>query len=82
MNVSTRFRAVHQWLEWLRRQGDADAVAAVETCLHDVPALLALEGNKPVCTAAEAAHAEAQLQAFVAILPARLARARGAGALA
>ncbi|MDR7008867.1 FUSC family protein [Paraburkholderia strydomiana] len=76
--VNTEFINVsHQWLERLRWQGDADADAAVETCLYDVPALLALEVTKPVRTAAEAAHAEVPLQAFVAVLPGRLARARG-----
>jgi uncharacterized membrane protein YccC len=76
MNVSTRFRALHQWLGRLRGQGNADAVEAIETCLRDVPALLALPDNKPVRTAADASHAEAQLRGFVAILPGRLAYTR------
>jgi len=76
MNVSTRFRVLHQWLERLRGHGDAAAVAALETYLQDVPALLVLKENEPVRTAADAAHAEVRLQAFVASLPGRLARAR------
>jgi uncharacterized membrane protein YccC len=76
MNVSTRFRALHQWLGRLRGQGSAHVVDAIETCLRDVPALLALPDNKPVRTATDAAHAEAQLRVFVASLPGRLSYAR------
>jgi uncharacterized membrane protein YccC len=77
MNVSTRFRALQQWLGRLRGQGNnADAVDAIETCLRDVPALLALPVNKPVRTATDASQAEAQLREFVVILPGRLADTR------
>ncbi|WP_321910262.1 FUSC family protein [Paraburkholderia sp. J11-2] len=76
MNVSTRFQALRQWLGWLRGRGSADVVIAIEACLRDVPPLLALPDNNPVGTAADAAHTEAQVQVFVAILPGRLSDTR------
>jgi uncharacterized membrane protein YccC len=76
MNVSTRFRALHHWLGRLRTEGGTAPVEAIESCLRDVPPLLARPDNEPVRSAADAAHAEAQLRAFREVLHARLGLAR------
>ncbi|WP_206997709.1 FUSC family protein [Trinickia mobilis] len=76
MNVSTRFRALQQWLGRIQAQGGAAVVDAIDACLRDVPPLLAKPDNEPIGSAADAAHAVSQLQAFRGSLPKRLSLSR------
>jgi uncharacterized membrane protein YccC len=82
MTASTRFHALHQLMNRLRTAGTpgaAIAIAALEPYFREIAPLLAKSGE-PVLSAADAAHAAAQLDAFRAALPARV-RATRAGLL-
>jgi uncharacterized membrane protein YccC len=85
MTASTRFHALHQLMNRLRTAGAtgtpgaAIAIAALEPYFREIAPLLAKSGE-PVLSAADAAHAAAQLDTFRAALPARV-RATRAGLL-
>jgi uncharacterized membrane protein YccC len=85
MTASTRFHALHQLMNRLRTAGNtgntgaASAIAALEPYFKEIAPLLEKSGE-PVLSAADAAHAAAQLDAFRAALPARV-RATRAGLL-
>ncbi|CAD6559680.1 FUSC family protein [Paraburkholderia sabiae] len=73
MTVSTRFHALHQLMNRLRVSNAAGATAAVdalEPYFREISPLLSKSGE-PVLTAADAAHAAAQLEAFKTDLPKR-----------
>lgn len=76
MNVSTRLRALQQWLNRMRAEGSLAAVDAIQTCLADIPELLVKPNKDPVRCAADAAHVESQLLAFRSALPGCLGSAR------
>ncbi|MBN3755946.1 FUSC family protein [Paraburkholderia sp. Tr-20389] len=74
MMVSTRFHALHQLMNRLRvsdTAGTTAAVDALEPYFREISPLLSKSGE-PVLTAADAAHAAAQLEAFKADLPKRV----------
>jgi uncharacterized membrane protein YccC len=78
MMVSTRFHALQQLMNRLRASGVAGATAAVETLephFREIAPLMSKSGE-PVLTAADAAHAAAQLEAFKAELPKRVRASR------
>ncbi|KAA1006852.1 FUSC family protein [Paraburkholderia panacisoli] len=75
MTASTRFHALHQLMNRLRNTGAASAIAALEPYFKEIAPLLAKSGE-PVLSAADAAHAAAQLDAFRAALPARVRATR------
>ncbi|SIT48698.1 Fusaric acid resistance protein conserved region [Paraburkholderia ribeironis] len=80
MSASTRFHALHQLLNRLRAagtRGASDAVAALEPYFKEIAPLLAKSGE-PVLSAADAAHAAAQLDAYKAELPRRMRATRAA----
>ncbi|MFT4064145.1 FUSC family protein [Paraburkholderia sp.] len=82
MTASTRFHALHQLMNRLRAnsangtQGAAIAIAALEPYFREIAPLLAKSGE-PVLSAADAAHAAAQLDAYKAELPRRVRATRG-----
>ncbi|ACC70765.1 FUSC family protein [Paraburkholderia phymatum] len=78
MTVSTRFHALHQLMNRLRVSDTAGATAAVDALVpyfREISPLLSKSGE-PVLTAADAAHAAAQLEAFKADLPRRVCATR------
>lgn len=78
MTVSTRFHALHQLMNRLRVSNAAGATAAVdalEPYFREISPLLSKSGE-PVLTAADAAHAAAQLEAFKTDLPKRVRATR------
>ncbi|EKS70251.1 fusaric acid resistance protein fusB, fusC, fusD [Burkholderia sp. SJ98] len=78
MNVTTRVRALHQWLLRLRATEGGVVVDLIESCLQEIPSLLVTAEGQPVRNAAEAKYAAEQLLAFNAALPSRLANTRSA----
>ncbi|HZZ12991.1 MAG TPA: FUSC family protein, partial [Paraburkholderia sp.] len=78
MTASTRFHALHQLMNRLR---DTDtsaarvAIDALEPYFKEIAPLLAKSGE-PVLTAADAAHAAAQLESYKADLPRRVRATR------
>ncbi|WP_109483216.1 FUSC family protein [Paraburkholderia sp. C35] len=80
MTASTRFHALHQLMNRLRASGTAGAtaaVAAIEPYFREIAPLLSKSGE-PVLTAADAAHAAAQLETFKTGLPDRMRASRAA----
>ncbi|WP_144110736.1 FUSC family protein [Paraburkholderia sp. BCC1886] len=90
MTASTRFHALHQLMNRLRDAANADAanadvpgagaaiaVEALEPYFKEIAPLLAKSGE-PVLSAADAAHAAAQLDAYKAELPKRVRATRAA----
>ncbi|WGS48783.1 FUSC family protein [Paraburkholderia sp. D15] len=80
MTASTRFHALHQLMNRLRdadTHGAAIAIDALEPYFKEIAPLLARSGE-PVLSAADAAHAAAQLAAYKAELPKRVRATRGA----
>ncbi|MFM0737147.1 FUSC family protein [Paraburkholderia xenovorans] len=79
MTASTRFHALHQLMNRLRDAGAgggaAVAVGALEPYFKEIAPLLARSGE-PVLSAADAAHAAAQLDAYKADLPKRVRATR------
>ncbi|SEJ53317.1 FUSC family protein [Paraburkholderia diazotrophica] len=75
MTVSTRFHALHQLMNRLRAAGATAAVAALEPYFREIAPLLSKSGE-PVLTAADAAHAAAQLETYKAELPKRVRATR------
>jgi uncharacterized membrane protein YccC len=81
MTASTRFHALHQLMNRLRAtsasgtDGSAIAIAALEPYFREIAPLLAKSGE-PVLSAADAAHAAAQLDAYKAELPKRVRATR------
>ncbi|MDR6419567.1 putative membrane protein YccC [Paraburkholderia phenoliruptrix] len=80
MTASTRFHALHQLMNRLREAGThgaAIAIDALEPYFREIAPLLAKSGE-PVLSAADAAHAAAQLDAYKAELPRRVRATRAA----
>lgn len=80
MTASTRFHALHQLMNRLRdagTHGAAIAIDALEPYFKEIAPLLAKSGE-PVLSAADAAHAAAQLDAYKAELPRRVRATRAA----
>jgi uncharacterized membrane protein YccC len=80
MTASTRFHALHQLMNRLRNAGTHGAVIAIdalEPYFKEIAPLLAKSGE-PVRSAADAAHAAAQLEAYKAELPRRVRATRAA----
>ncbi|PQV52990.1 FUSC family protein [Paraburkholderia sp. BL21I4N1] len=78
MTASTRFHALHQLMNRLRdtdTHGAAIAIDALEPYFKEIAPLLAKSGE-PVLSAADAAHAAAQLDAYKAELPKRVRATR------
>ncbi|SMG13111.1 FUSC family protein [Paraburkholderia susongensis] len=78
MTASTRFHALHQLMNRLRASGThgaAIAIAALEPYFKEIAPLLAKSGE-PVLSAADAAHAAAQLDTYKAELPKRVRATR------
>ncbi|MPW16994.1 FUSC family protein [Paraburkholderia sp. CNPSo 3157] len=75
MTASTRFHALHQLMNRLRAAGATAAVAALEPYFREIAPLLSKSGE-PVLTAADAAHAAAQLETYKAELPKRVRATR------
>ncbi|SOE57376.1 Uncharacterized membrane protein YccC [Burkholderia sp. OK233] len=78
MTASTRFHALHQLMNRLRdahTSGAMVAVEALEPYFKEIAPLLAKSGE-PVLSAADAAHAAAQLDAYKAELPKRVRETR------
>ncbi|MGF6937977.1 putative membrane protein YccC [Paraburkholderia sp. UCT70] len=79
MTASTRFHALHQLMNRLRDSGThgaAIAIAALEPYFNQIAPLLAKSGE-PVLSAADAAHAAAQLDTYRSELPKRVRATRG-----
>jgi uncharacterized membrane protein YccC len=80
MTASTRFHALHQLMNRLRSAGTHGATIAIdalEPYFKEIAPLLAKSGE-PVLSAADAAHAAAQLDAYKAELPRRVRATRAA----
>ncbi|CAB3796807.1 FUSC family protein [Paraburkholderia fynbosensis] len=78
MTASTRFHALHQLMNRLRASGTRgarDAIAALDPYFKEIAPLLAKSGE-PVLSAADAAHAAAQLETYKAELPKRVRATR------
>jgi uncharacterized membrane protein YccC len=78
MTASTRFHALHQLMNRLRATGTngaRDAIAALDPYFKEIAPLLAKSGA-PVLSAADAAHAAAQLDTYKAELPKRVRATR------
>ncbi|OLL30379.1 FUSC family protein [Burkholderia sp. SRS-W-2-2016] len=78
MTASTRFHALHQLMNRLRANGSAGAsvaIAALEPYFREIAPLLAKSGE-PVLSAADAAHAAAQLDTYKTELPKRVRSTR------
>ncbi|RAS19504.1 FUSC family protein [Paraburkholderia bryophila] len=78
MTASTRFHALHQLMNRLREtdtQGASIAIDALEPYFKEIAPLLAKSGE-PVLSAADAAHAAAQLDAYKTDLPRRVRATR------
>ncbi|WP_345811077.1 FUSC family protein [Paraburkholderia sp. PREW-6R] len=78
MTASTRFHALHQLMNRLRgapNRASMIAVDALEPYFKEIAPLLARSGE-PVLSAADAAHAAAQLDAYKAELPGRVRATR------
>ena len=75
MTASTRFHALHQLMNRLRDARASDAIDALEPYFKEIAPLLDKSGE-PVLTAADAAHAAAQLEAYKAELPKRVRATR------
>ncbi|WP_429363724.1 FUSC family protein [Paraburkholderia sp. GAS32] len=63
MAASTRFHALHQLMNRLRDAGASAAIEAIEPYFKEIAPLLDKSGE-PVLTAADAAHAARQLEAY------------------
>ena len=80
MTASTRFHARHQLMNRRRAadtSGASDAIAALEPYFKEIAPLLAKSGA-PVLSAADAAHAAAQLDVYKTGLPRRVRATRAA----
>ena len=80
MTASTRFHALHQLMNRLREantRGATVAIEALEPYFKEIAPLLAKSGE-PVLSAADAAQAAAQLDAYKAELPKRVRATRAA----
>ena len=78
MTASTRFHALHQLMNRLREtntSGAAIAIDALDPYFKEIAPLLAKSGQ-PVLSAADAAHAAAQLDVYKAGLPRRVRATR------
>jgi uncharacterized membrane protein YccC len=78
MSASTRFHALHQLMNRLRTtraDGATLAIGALEPYFKEIAPLLAKSGE-PVLSAADAAHAAAQLDTYKAELPQRVRATR------
>jgi uncharacterized membrane protein YccC len=77
MTTSTRFHALHQLMNRLHEAGSAVTIAALEPYFREIAPLLAKSSaGEPVLSAADAAHAAAQLEAYKAALPKRVRETR------
>ncbi|MGF6755152.1 FUSC family protein [Paraburkholderia sp. GAS42] len=77
MTASTRFHALHQLMNRLHKTAAAETIAALEPYYKEIAPLLAKSSaGEPVLTAADAAHAAAQLEAYKAALPKRIRATR------
>jgi uncharacterized membrane protein YccC len=75
MSASSRFHSLHQLMNRLRASGApgaTTAVDAIEPYFRELAPLLTTKGGEPVRTAADAAHAAAQLLAYRDALPRRI----------
>jgi uncharacterized membrane protein YccC len=77
MAASTRFHALHQLSNRLHDAGSSVTIEALEPYFKEIAPLLNKSGE-PVLSAADAAHAAAQLKAFKAALPRRVCATRAA----
>jgi len=75
MTASTRFHALHQLMNRLRAAGASTTIEALEPYFKEIAPLLAKSGE-PVLSAADAAHAAAQLDAYKGTLPKRVRATR------
>ncbi|POR46168.1 putative membrane protein YccC [Paraburkholderia eburnea] len=75
MAVSTRFHALHQLMNRLRSDGSTMTVDALEPYFREIAPLFENAGER-VLTAADAAHASAQLSQYRAALPRRVRETR------
>jgi len=71
MTASTRFHALHQLMNRLHEAGASATIEALEPYFKEIAPLLAKSGE-PVLSAADAAHAAAQLETYKADLPKRV----------
>ncbi|WP_322043151.1 FUSC family protein [Paraburkholderia sp. J67] len=71
MAAATRFHALHQLMNRLRSEGSKVTVDALEPYFHEISPLFDKAGER-VLTAADAAHASAQLSQYRAALPKRV----------
>ncbi|RFU46573.1 FUSC family protein [Paraburkholderia sp. DHOC27] len=77
MTASTRFHALHQLMNRLHDASAARVIEALQPYFSEIAPLLNKSGQ-PILSAADAAHATAQLEAYKATLPQRV-RATRAG---
>ncbi|MGH8779434.1 FUSC family protein [Paraburkholderia sp.] len=75
MTASTRFHALHQLMNRLHDSGSTVTVGVIEPYFKEISPLLYKSGE-PVLTAADAAHATRQLEAYKADLPKRVRATR------
>jgi uncharacterized membrane protein YccC len=75
MAASTRFHALRQLSNRLHDAGSSVTIEALEPYFKEIAPLLNKSGE-PVLSAADAAHAAAQLEAFKAVLPRRVCATR------
>jgi uncharacterized membrane protein YccC len=75
MTASTGFHALHQLMNRLRNAGASAAIEALDPYFKEIAPLLDKSGE-PVLTAADAAHAARQLEAYKAELPKRMRATR------
>ncbi|WJF91296.1 FUSC family protein [Paraburkholderia bonniea] len=75
MTASTRFHALHQLMNRLREAHTPAAIEALEPYFREIAPLLHKSG-KPVLSAADAAQAADQLEAYKAALPKRMRATR------
>jgi uncharacterized membrane protein YccC len=78
MTASTRFHALHQLMNRLHDAGATLAIDAIEPYFKEIAPLLQNRSSEPVLSAADAAQAAAQLEAFKAALPRRVRATRAA----
>jgi uncharacterized membrane protein YccC len=78
MTASTRFHALHQLMNRLHDAGATLAIDALEPYFKEIAPLLQNKSGEPVLSAADAAQAATQLEAFKAALPRRVRETRAA----
>ena len=77
MTASTRFHALHQLMNRLHKTAAAETIAALEPYFKEIAPLLAKSSaGEPVLSAADAASAAAQLEAYKTALPKRIRATR------